>query len=145
MSHRLVKDVMNKPVVTIDEFDTLRDIRDIFTHVRFHHLLVINEGKRVIGIISDRDYLKAISPFLGTASERPSDEATLNRRAHLFMSHKIITVTPDAIAEDAAHLLLDHDISCLPVVGKQGEAIGILTWKDLLRSCLRRDECWIDE
>jgi len=126
-----VGELMTKKIVTVELDDTIETIRHIFKNVNFHHLLVIEDGK-LAGVISDRDYFKAITPFLNTNSERPLDRAAMKRKAHQIMSHKSITVNRDVSIEVAAHLLLKKGISCLPVVTSENEIEGIITWKDLL-------------
>lgn len=135
MEIKLVKDIMVKRVATIDMDDTLRDIGELFRLATFHHLVVLDEG-RLAGLISDRDYFKEISPFVGTVSERPIDAASLEKRAHLIMQHNVVTVTPDTPINEATRLILDRGLSCLPVVNAFKKVVGILTWKDLLRNCL---------
>ena len=126
---------MNEEVVTVEMDDTLAEIRKIFQQVKFHHLLVVSGGK-LLGVISDRDFLQAVSPNLGTLSEKTSDLATLQKRAHQIMTHHPITVLPDMGVADAAQLLLAKDISCLPVVSEENEIRGIVTWKDLIKALL---------
>ena len=115
--------------------DTLYTIREIFENVKFHHILVI-ENRKLVGVISDRDLLKSISPFIGTLSERTLDVNTLNRRAHQIMSRKLVTVNKEISIEAAAYKLLDNDVSCLPVISDMGYVEGILTWKDIFRCYL---------
>ena len=130
-----VKDIMTKPVVTVDPYDFIHEVKHILENVTFHHILVI-EKKKLIGVISDRDYLKAISPFISTDLERSVDKASLNRRVHQIMSRKPITVTGKTSMEAAAKLLLKENISCLPVVTETNEVEGIITWKDILKCFL---------
>ena len=59
------------------------------------------------------------------------DTETLNRRAHQIMSREPITVSRTLLKE-AAGLMLEHQISCLPVL-ENGALVGIVSWKDLLR------------
>ncbi len=115
--------------------DSLGRARDLFNEHHFHHLLVV-QGRELLGVISDRDLLKAVSPHIGTLSETDRDRATLNKRAHQIMSRKLITVTADTTLEAAARLLLEHRVSCLPVVTTAGLLVGIITWRDLLREHL---------
>lgn len=49
------------------------------------------------------------------------------------MSTTLITVQKDTLIDTAAILLLEHKISCLPVVAKDEAIEGILTWKDMLK------------
>ena len=128
-----VESIMSRRVVTVEMDDTLDAIRGIFAHVKFHHLLVVEENK-LVGVISDRDFLKAVSPFLNTMSEWTRDLATLERRAHGIMSRKPITVTKEATIKKAARLLLEKGVSCLPVTSLDGEIEGIVSWKDILRA-----------
>lgn len=130
---------MNTRVVTVEMDDSLDTIRDIFQRVRFHHVLVVSDRK-LVGVISDRDLLKAISPFVGTLSETTRDRDTLNKRAHQIMSRQPVTVSKETRLKDALKILLDKNISCLPVTNADGEVEGIVTWKDMVK-VLVRGEC----
>ncbi|MDT7042440.1 CBS domain-containing protein [Candidatus Nitronereus thalassa] len=131
-----VEMIMSRKIVTVDMDDTLARIRDVFKQHRFHHVLVVS-GNRLMGVISDRDLLKSISPFIDTLSETTRDLATLQKRAHQIMSRKPISVAQDTTLEDAVETLLQHNISCLPVTNKDGAIVGVLTWKDLLRASVK--------
>ncbi|MBP8105406.1 MAG: CBS domain-containing protein [Nitrospira sp.] len=131
-----VRAIMSTRAVTVTMDDSLARARELFNEHHFHHLLVV-QGPTLLGIISDRDLLKAVSPHIGTLSETDRDRATLNKRAHQIMSRKLITVAADTTVEAAAQLLLEHRVSCLPVVTTAGLLEGIITWRDLLREYLR--------
>ena len=133
-----VADIMTTEVFTVGLDDTLGQIQKIFENKKFHHLLVLEEEK-ILGIISDRDILKEISPYLKTLAEDARALETLKKKAHQIMSRDPITVDKDTRIEDAAHLLMENDISCLPVISAAGDIEGILTWKDILRSYLKRN------
>lgn len=128
----LLKQVMTTNVVTVGMDTTLKDIREIFENRRFHHLLVAEKGK-LLGIISDRDLLKNLSPFLGTVSENTRDSALLKRHAHQIMRRNAITATPDTDVLDACRTFVEKGISCLPVVNDDLVVMGIVTWRDILR------------
>lgn len=130
---------MNTRVVTVEMDDSLDTIRDIFQRVRFHHVLVVS-GRKLVGVISDRDLLKAISPFVGTLSETTRDRDTLNKRAHQIMSRQPVTVSKETRLKDALKILLDKNISCLPIINADGEVEGIVTWKDMLKAVLVSSE-----
>lgn len=131
-----VHDIMSGEPVTVRMDDDLHRVKDLFELYRFHHLLVLVGEKTLVGVISDRDLLRASSPFVGRASERPQDVATLNRRVHQIMTRNLVVVAPETPVEEAARLMLDKRVSCLPVVGPEGELLGIVTWRDQLRSLL---------
>ena len=132
---RSIRDIMTSRVVTIEMDDSLEVIREIFKKVRFHHLLVVDHEK-LVGVISDRDVLKAISPYVGTMSETDRDRATLNKRAHQIMSHHPVTVRHSCSLQEAAQLMLIRGVSCLPVTTVDGVIQGVVTWKDMVRAVL---------
>ena len=128
-----VRDLMATRVVTIGMDDTLKTARGVFNRRRFHHLIVLEKGKPV-GVLSDRDLLKHISPFVGAPlAERPQDAATLKKRVHQMMTRKLVAVDPDASAAEAALRMEEHNVSCLPVIDADARLIGIITLRDLVR------------
>lgn len=127
-------DIMTTTVVTVSMDDTLRQIRQIFDRHRFHHVVVVENGKAV-GLISDRDVLKHLSPFIGKLSERAQDVQCLNRRAHQIMRRRLTFGTPDTPIADALALMIQKDLSCLPVLDENGACVGIVTSRDMLRWC----------
>lgn len=131
-----VSKLMSRPVVTVAPEDTLEDVQDIFKKTRFHHLLVTDLG-RLVGIVSDRDLLKALSPNIDTAVETLRDRQTLEKRVHQVMSSRLYMVTEQHRISDAVQLMMDHGVSCVPVVDADDRPVGILTWRDVLRELLR--------
>ncbi len=127
-----VESIMTKKVFKVRMDDTVGAIRKIFDNAHFHHLLVVERNK-LFGVISDRDVLKAVSPFIGTLSEHNYDLVTLNKKAHQIMNHKPITVFKYTSLHEAANIMLDNNISCLPVVSHEGEVEGIVTREDIIR------------
>jgi acetoin utilization protein AcuB len=132
---RFIAEIMTVRVSTIEMDDSLEVIRDIFRKVRFHHLLVV-DNEKLVGVISDRDVLKALSPYVGTMSETDRDRATLNKRAHQIMSHHPVTVRESCSLQEAAQLMLTQGVSCLPVTTANGVVRGVLTWKDVFKAFL---------
>ena len=128
-----VSEIMSKNVVSVEMDDMLSEVKAIFENTRFHHLLVI-ENSKLMGIISDRDLLKAISPNVGTPAASKSDEASLNKRVHQIMSRNPITLSADATVEDAIEVFNQNQVSCIPIVSREQEALGILSWRDILKS-----------
>ncbi|WP_259397199.1 CBS domain-containing protein [Shewanella sp. SG41-4] len=123
---------MTTRVVTIDMDDRLTLAKEIFDNVSFHHLLVLDNDK-LSGILSHRDFLRALSPNIGTAAELIRDTETLQKRVHQVMTHNPFTIASHCDINIATKLILDHDIGCLPVLDNNS-IVGIITWKDLLRA-----------
>ncbi len=135
-----IRDIMSTRPVCVTLDDQLDVVKDIFDHARFHHLLVIEDGK-LFGVISDRDLLKAISPHIGTNRYTPRDLETLAQPVHRIVTRKPQTLRADALVDDAVEIFNTHNISCIPIVDDQGVAVGIVSWRDILKSlaALRRE------
>jgi acetoin utilization protein AcuB len=129
-----MSDIMTARVVTVEMDDRLEVVKEIFDTMSFHHLLVIDEHKKLSGVVSDRDLLRALSPYVGSAAETARDIATLNKRVHQIMSRRPITLRPQSRVADAINLLLTHRISCIPIVDEQNRPVGIVSWRDVLKS-----------
>ncbi len=138
--------IMTRHVVTVKMDDELGKIRELFDKYRFHHVLVVDQC-RVVGVISDRDLLHNVSPFIGKASERTLDVASLHRKAHQIMTRTLISAAPDTPIGDVVLLLLNNKISCLPVLDSNGACVGIVTMRDLLRWSLKQmaDQTCVNE
>jgi acetoin utilization protein AcuB len=131
------QDLMSTKVVTVHMDTRVTEIQAILQQQHFHHLPVVEDDK-LEGIISDRDLLRLISPFIGKVNEQPRDLDTLNRAAHQIMTRQPITVGPSTPIEKVIDWMLNSDISCLPVVDEERHILGIITWRDILRSVRSR-------
>ncbi len=127
-----VDSIMSRDVVTVTPDTTLTEIRSLLHEKGFNHLLVVEPDDTLCGVISDRDVLKAVSPFLDTYSEAPRDIKTLSQPASEIMEDDPITVEPDTTIKAASEVLLENRVSSLPVVEGEG-LVGIVTGKDLLQ------------
>jgi len=128
-----IRDIMSQKIVTVELDDKLATVKEIFDNLKFHHLLVVEDGK-LVGVLSDRDLLKALSPNLGKMSETARDTATLEKRAHQIMTRKLVTLPPDASLSDAVGIFKAHKISCIPIVDGEFKPVGIVSWRDLLKA-----------
>ena len=126
-----VQEIMVAEVVIVDMDTRLSSLNKILQQEKIHHLLVV-ENAELVGIVSDRDILRTISPFLDTPNEQPKDRHTLDIKTHHIMSRNPITVSGDTSLREAIILLVSNDISCLPVINGENKIAGIITWKDLL-------------
>ncbi len=127
-----VDTIMSRDVVTVPPDAALIEIRSLLHERGFRHLLVVETDDTLCGVISDRDVLRALSPFLDTFSEEHRDVKTLSQPASEVMRTEPITVGPNTTIEEAARTLLDNSISSLPVV-EEDALVGIVTTKDLLQ------------
>ncbi|PSJ41485.1 CBS domain-containing protein [Zobellella taiwanensis] len=131
-----VQDIMTRRIATVQQDDRLALVRDIFDQAPFRHLLVVDDEDRLCGVITHADMYRALSPYLATDAELERDRETLQRRAHQVMSRDPVTIAADASLAAAASLMLERNISCLPVVDRQ-QLLGVLSWKDLLCALMK--------
>lgn len=129
----VVEQIMTKPVETISMDDSVYTIREIFETNQYHHLVVLGDEGECVGVISDRDLLKNISPFVGKPGERTADVSCLKRRAHQIMTRQLVAVRKHTSLRAATRVMLDHRISCLPVVNARKHCVGIITLRDIAR------------
>ena len=129
-----VGDVMTRDVFTIDMDVTLGAAIEFCTENGIRHLPVVDENKCLTGMVTDRDLRSSVSPRLGTISENNADRETLGRRVHLIMARRVFSTTTEATLAEAAKLMLEHHVGCLPVIDGESRVIGLITTSDLLRS-----------
>jgi acetoin utilization protein AcuB len=128
-----ISQIMSTKPVSVSLDDHLDVVKDIFDNARFHHVLVVDEGK-LFGVISDRDLLKAISPNIGTNRYTARDLETLAQPVHRIVTRRPLTLKPDASVDDAIAIFNSHRISCIPIVDDEGVAVGIVSWRDIMKS-----------
>jgi acetoin utilization protein AcuB len=132
-----VNQIMSKQPVTVELDDKLSAVKEIFDHAHFHHLLVVEHGK-LLGVISDRDLFKAISPNIDTGRTTAQDLATLNKRVHQIVTRKPITLLETASVAEAVTTFNDNRISCIPIVNHDNVPVGILSWRDIFKLIVKK-------
>lgn len=114
-----VQDVMTTAVQTISPSTPAEEAGNLMRAKGIHHLVVC-DGPRVVGLLSDRD--------IGGRHGAPIRE---NRIVSDLMTERVVTVSPTRTVRQAANLMRGRSIGCLVVVGK-GRTLGIVTVADLL-------------
>jgi CBS domain-containing protein len=127
-----VRDAMSTSLVTVGPHAKLREVHACLADGRIRHLPVVDEGGRVIGMITHRDLTsRALGPisWLGHDEvERQLDEI----EAGETMTTPVVTVAPDVPLDEAARRMLDAPVDALPVV-EGGRLVGLLTEGDFVR------------
>lgn len=127
-----VSDWMTKKVFTITPDDSVSDAIRLMKAKGIKHLPVV-KGEKVRGIVSDRD-IKEFSPSKATTLDVYELHYLLARtRVREIMKTKVLAAAPDTPIEEAALVLYDNNIGCLPVVEK-GKLAGIISDKDIFRA-----------
>jgi CBS domain-containing protein len=123
MRNMTVGDLMTTTLLTLKERDTV-DQADIDMHLaEVRHIPIVDDRRHVVGIISDRDLLRA---FGSARVEGPIEVGRI-------MTRRVRTVTISTPAYRAAQLMIAHKIGALPVVGEDEQLVGIITETDFLR------------
>ena len=143
-----VKDVMTGEVVAVRRDASYKEMAARLRECRVSAFPVIDENRRVIGVVSEADLL---------AKEALADEATipaaitgiLHHKEHKkaegltandLMTHPAVTVRPEDTVEHAARLMYTLQVKRLPVVDAGGYLVGIVSRADLLAVFDRPDE-----
>jgi len=126
-----VADVMTRDVTTVDPNEALSVVDELMKVGHFRHMVVVDDEGTVAGVVSRRDlFYGALAWSLGqgtTAHERSLEAFP----AKQVMKGEPVVISPAARLADAASLMREHQIGCLPVV-EDGKLVGILTEGDFL-------------
>ena len=127
-----VKDVMSREVRTVKRNDQLAMADGLMKDERIRHLPVIDEAGDVCAVVSQRDLFRgALLRSLGYGSR--AEQAMLHQVVvKEAMSADLHTTTPDTPAAEAALLIIERRVGCLPVIDA-GKLVGIVTETDFVR------------
>jgi CBS domain-containing membrane protein len=121
--------MMGSPV-TLKPEDTLDLANDVISLGRIRHIPVVEDG-RLIGLLSERDMLgAAAATIFGLKKSKSALLKTFLIKD--VMKKKVVTVTLETPIKDAAHLMKENRIGCVPVVSA-GALVGLVTTTDILR------------
>lgn len=126
-----VQEIMTRSPVCIQPDETMWAVKRIFDKYQFHHILVV-EQSALVGVLSDRDYLKTVSPHVKSGALTSRDLASMSKKAHQIMSRDVISIQATDSVMQAVMLFNQHRISCLPVLNGH-KLTGILSWRDIMR------------
>lgn len=128
-----IENLMSKKLITLSMDATLSKAKEIFENKNIHHLLITDDDGLLAGVITDRDLYKHLSPTIGTNQETHRDTALMQKKLHQIMARNLITSQAQQSLNEAVLLFYDNHISCLPIIDEQNKAIGIITWRDILK------------
>ncbi len=127
---KTVRDIMSAEVTTLGRNDTLLLAKDIMNLGRIRHFPVV-EDDELVGVVSQRDLYRA---SLGTVMQygEKAQRAFLESVVVKEIMADPISIRPDATVGDAARLMMEHKIGCLPVL-ENDRLVGIVTETDMLQ------------
>ncbi|HHT81587.1 MAG TPA: CBS domain-containing protein [Spirochaetales bacterium] len=126
---------MTRNPVTATPDMSIADASNLMRQEKVHRLPVLDKDKRLVGLITEKDIL--------FASPSPASSLSIHEMAYLLskltvkklMSKNVVTISKDTTVEEAARMMVDQDLSCLPVL--EGEKlIGIVSKSDMFKILL---------
>lgn len=130
-----IKDLMTQPVLTVHPSDKMEQAAEIFENHAFHHIPVVDDEHKVVGMISRHDYNKILHAFtaFNTENSRRSNEVTLKALlTRDVMTKQLATVNINDPIEKAVDMFKENLFHALPVVNNNKQLEGIITTYDLL-------------
>jgi acetoin utilization protein AcuB len=123
-----------KPVTIVHD-QTIGRAMELMARYDVRRLPVIKAGK-LVGIVSDRDVRQLGGRPSLKLPKSDRDDAYLQLPVEEAMTPSVITVRETQTVQEAIAVMLKHKISGLPVVKRQGELVGMLSYVDVLKHCL---------
>lgn len=132
----LVKERMStQPILCAPDLP-VSDALDQMKKQRIRRMPVVDKNGKLIGIVSDKDLLRA-SPSPATSLSVWEITYLLSKlKVSDVMTKKVITVSEDTPIEDTARIMVDNKIGGLPVVNGSGSVVGIITETDIFKTFL---------
>src|SRR5262245_18287438 len=111
---KVVRDIMETEVTTLGRNDSLQLAKDIMNLGRVRHFPVVDDGK-VVGVVSQRDLYKASLGSVMKYGEKAQRAFLEGIAIKEVMCEPVITIAPHASVTEAARLMIEKQIGCLPV------------------------------
>jgi len=127
----VVREIMMGSPVTLKPDETLDLANDVISLGRIRHIPIVEDG-RLVGLLSERDMMGATTTTIFGLKRKSKSALLKSVLIKDVMKKKVVTVKPDTPIKDAAHLMKEKKIGCVPVVD-EGSLVGLVTTTDILR------------
>jgi len=142
-----VKDIMTKNVLYVYPETTYEETAKLIYKNNISGLPVIDNKENLVGIISEKDLFRAMYPnyedFIANPEEYFNHEEQeqkileiKNNPISMYMSKKVISISPETSLMAAGGIMLAHHLHRLPVLENE-KLIGIVSRKDIYKSILK--------
>jgi len=126
---------MTRNPVTATPDMSIAEASALMKQEKVHRLPVLDKEKKLVGIITEKDILYA--------TPSPASSLSIHEMAYLLskltvkklMSKNVVTINKDTTVEEAARMMVDQDLSSLPVL-EGDKLIGIVTKSDMFKILL---------
>jgi len=134
----LIERIMTKNLYFVNPSTPVTDAQDLMRREHLHHLPVVDEKtKKLVGIVSEKDLLYASPSPASTLDVYEMTKLLSKLTVAKVMSKKVFTAREKDLVEEAARIMVDNNIGCLPVINIDGYPVGIVSETDIFR-------CFID-
>jgi acetoin utilization protein AcuB len=135
----LVQDRMTLNPITIAPDASVHDAFRVMNDNGIRYLPVLDKRNKLLGLVTQTDLLRASPSAATTLTVFEANYLLAHLKVEEVMSRPVISVPEDAPLEEAAQLMVDKEISCLPVVRAEGRRpagrlVGIITESDIFRA-----------
>ena len=136
--------IMTRTVVQVAEDARVTQLAALMRDLHIRHLPVVRDG-HLVGLVTSHD-LERVSPSpITTLSVGEANYLLGKLTAARIMRAQVITCAPDTLVEEAARLLRQEKIGCLPVVESGSKLVGIVTHEDVLDFFLDITGCLMED
>jgi acetoin utilization protein AcuB len=126
-----VRQWMTAPPVVVTAQTSLLDAYQYMNENDIRRLPVVTRDNMLVGILTMSDIQRTI-PLFFQGADLATDLLLNDQKVQQVMTQDPITIDPDDTIRDAAELMLEYQISGLPVV-ENGRVVGVITESDIFR------------
>lgn len=123
--------IMHTNLITVSPETSLVDATQILKEKEIDHLLVVDDDKKLVGLVSDRDLKQYWASPATSLSNHELNYLLQKVVVSMVMAKTVVTVPASTTIERAALIMQQHRISALPVM-EDNELVGIITSTDVM-------------
>ena len=127
----VVSEIMMGSPVTVSPDATLNFVNDVISLGRIRHVPVVENGK-LVGLLSERDLIGAAANRIFGLKKKSRSALLKTELIKNVMKKRVVTVAPDTPIKEAARLMAEKKIGCVPVIS-EGALVGLVTTTNILR------------
>ena len=130
-----VRHWMTAPALVVTQETSLLEAYNYMTEHDIRRVPVVDRRHTLVGILTLSDVQRTV-PLFFQGSDLSTDLLLNDQRVNQIMTTDPLTISPDATVQDAAELMLEYQVSGLPVI-EDGRVVGIITESDIFRLVVR--------